>query len=95
MLSVGFRGSRAKRNWSCCLGCVCLATACLAILAGCGVPVGMEFPDRLVGADGQRYTIEDLERIAQNDSLSSVQKEEMFRDLGVEDERLIAALLEL
>jgi hypothetical protein len=54
-----------------------------------------DFPNRLVGADGQLFTVEDLEDIANDSSLTDDEKRDQFRALGIEDEKLINALLEL
>ena len=70
------------------------ALAALA-LGGCGSVVVSEYPDRLVGADGQELVLEDLEEIANNGNLTDDQKRERFRELGIEDEKLIEALLTL
>lgn len=61
---------------------------------GCGV-ARTDFPNRLIGANGQLFTLEDLEAIANNARLTTDEKREAFRDLGIEDEELIDALLGL
>ncbi len=69
---------------------------CAALAAtGCGTGSVTDFPHRLVGADGQEFVLEDLEEIANHATLTSEQKRERFRDLGIEDEDLIDALLGL
>ena len=71
-------------------------TIALAIaLAGCGNTVTTDFPNRLAGADGQRFVLDDLRRIANDDFLSEEEKIDALRELGVEDEKLIGALLDL
>jgi len=62
---------------------------------GCGALGTTSYPNQLVSADGQALFIEDLEQIAQRANLSDDEKRAMFRDLGIEDEKLIDALLGL
>ncbi len=64
------------------------------VFGGCGV-AQTDFPQRLIGADGQLFTLDDLEAIANNARLTDEEKREAFRDLGIEDEELIDALLGL
>jgi hypothetical protein len=66
-------------------------------VGGCGSDVlqELELPDRLIGVDGQVFTVEDLEAISDDSSLSADQKRQAFRDLGIEDPDLIEALLNL
>lgn len=64
------------------------------VICGCGV-AQTDFPQRLMGADGQLFTLDDLEAIANNARLTDEEKREAFRDLGIEDEELIDALLGL
>ena len=45
--------------------------------------------------DRSVFVVEDLERISNNDNLTEEQKREMFRELGIEDEKLIDSLLTL
>lgn len=73
----------------------CFALALCVALTSCGVTPRTDFPNRLIGADGQLFVLEDLEEIANDSRLSEVQKRTAFRDLGIEDEELISALLEL
>lgn len=61
---------------------------------GCGSSV-QEYANRLIGADGQVFTVEDLEAISGDPNLSDDEKRQAFRDLGIEDEKLIDALLTL
>lgn len=75
--------------------CLPLWLACCLTLASCGSTPQTDFPNRLVGADGQEFVLEDLEEIANNTRLSEEQKRAAFRDLGIEDEELIDALLDL
>jgi len=66
-----------------------------ACLAGGCQSGAVEYANRLIGADGQRFTVEDLAAIANDRSLSNDEKRQAFRDLGIEDEKLIDALLTL
>lgn len=73
-----------------------LATVTIGVgLVGCVSNNNTDFPNRLVGADGQLFTVEDLEEIANDPDLSEDEKREAFRELGIEDEELIDALLDL
>lgn len=73
--------------------------ACLAgvsvLLGSCGTSLTTGFANQLIGADGQPLILDDLTQIANDPSLSVEQKRQAFRDLGVEDEELIDALLDL
>ena len=64
-------------------------------VAGCGSNVAAIYPNELVGADGQRFTVADLEAVANDPDLDQEAKRDAFRALGIEDEALIDALLEL
>ena len=66
-----------------------------ALLGACGTIPTNDFPNRLIGADGQEFFLEDLEDIANNSSMTEAQRRDAFRDLGIEDEELIDALLNL
>ncbi len=75
--------------------CVFVAVALCGVLpTGCRSGV-TDFPNRLVGAGGQLFTVQDLEAIAADTTLTETQKRQAFRDLGIEDEKLISALLTL
>ena len=67
----------------------------VVLVAGCGINVTTNFPHRLIGADGQPFVLEDLEEIANDPNLTDDEKREQFRELGIEDEELIDALLAL
>lgn len=60
---------------------------------GCGNVVRTEFPHTAVGADGQPLSLEAIDGILMDSSLSNEQKREALRDLGIEDEKLITAFL--
>jgi hypothetical protein len=72
-----------------------LSFMALLAVAGCGALGSTEFANRLIGADGQEFVLEELEQIANDNSLSNDEKRERFRELGIEDEDLIDALLTL
>jgi hypothetical protein len=73
---------------------VCLG---LAFLAGCGVLTARrtEFANQTATADGRELYVEDIEEIIDNDVLSAEDQAEALRELGIEDEDLIAALVSL
>jgi len=64
-------------------------------MVGCGTTVPSDFPNRLIGADGQQFEVEDLTQIANDLDLDEAGKRQALRDLGIEDEELIDALLGL
>ncbi len=66
-----------------------------ALTGGCGAIVSPPFAARLVGSEGQTFTVNDLESITNDPDLDDDGKRQAFRDLGLEDERLIEALLGL
>lgn len=69
----------------------------LMLLGGCGVFTARkpDFENAETGDDGQIYVLDDLEEIANDPDLTEDEKREAFRDLGIEDEDLIDALLTL
>lgn len=73
---------------------VCALAAC-ATPAGCGAASPSDFPNRLVDRDGGTILLDDLEDIANDEDLSEDEKRQAFRDIGIEDEELIEALLGL
>jgi len=62
-------------------------------LAGCGNVVRTDFPHTAVGADGQPLSLEAIDAILTDNSLTDEHKREQLRDLGIEDEKLITAFL--
>ncbi|MCK4660785.1 MAG: hypothetical protein KAV82_14795 [Phycisphaerae bacterium] len=52
-----------------------------------------DFPEALVGADGQDVVLSDVVEIVDNANLDEEAKREAIRELGIEDEDLIDALL--
>jgi hypothetical protein len=63
------------------------------ILLGCGAAAITEFPDALTAPDGQPILLDDVDAILDDDNLSDAEKREQLRELGIEDEKLIDALL--
>ena len=66
---------------------------CIAVAAGCGGLDLTDYSRRLVGADGQTIVLEDVERIVEDSSLTEDERRSQLRELGIEDEKLIEALL--
>jgi hypothetical protein len=66
-------------------------------LLGCGSSImnPLSLPNRLYGKDGQVLYLDDLEDIANDPALTDEEKKQAFRELGIEDERLVEALLDL
>lgn len=72
------------------------ALICVAVLTtGCGTSVVPDFPLQLMGADGTRITLEEVEEIVNDPDLTDEGKREALRTLGIGDEKLIDALLTL
>ena len=66
----------------------------VALLAqGCGTGMVSQFPNRLIGADGQLIVREDVEAITSDSDLTDDERREALRNLGLEDETLIDALI--
>lgn len=76
---------------------VALGMSCLfgVVGSGCGQPVDLDFDQRLIGSDGQLFTLDDIEAIVDDPDLSTDEKRAALRSLGIEDEQLIDALLTL
>ena len=69
--------------------------ATVVVFAGCGFSPQTDFSHALRGVDGQPLLLEDLEVIANDPDRTADEKREAFRELGIEDEQLIEALLDL
>ena len=67
----------------------------LFVCGACGTPLDTQYPNRSIGSGGQQFTLDELEDIANDTELSEEEKRQQFRDLGIEDEELIDALLQL
>ena len=62
---------------------------------GCGSGAATSFPNQLISADGRPILLDDIEAVVNNNDLSDDEKRSQLRELGVEDEELIDALLTL
>ncbi len=65
----------------------------LVASAGCGGNDVTTFPNQLLDPLGNPILLDDVEAIVNDDSLSDDEKRDKLRDLGIEDEDLIEALL--
>jgi hypothetical protein len=63
-------------------------------LGGCGTVPQTDFAHALRSADGEVILFDQVRAILNDDALDAEQKREALRALGLEDERLIDALLE-
>lgn len=79
------------RRWS---NLIAPALFLLATIAGCGVPTTTFYPNALTDEQGNPILLEDVEEIVNDDELTESEKRDALRDLGIEDEKLIDALLE-
>ena len=71
----------------------CLLVAALLLLGGsCGTNVAT-FPAQILGADGTPIYLEELRAIVDDVALSADEQRQGIRDLGIEDEELITAIL--
>jgi len=67
-----------------------------ALGAGCGTVPASTFSNSVVGTNGQVILFDDLKEIAADPNLPDDEaRKQAFRDLGIEDEKLIEALLAL
>ena len=73
---------------------VALGLAAL-LCSRCGTDITADYPNRLYGAEGQSIFLDDIEAIVNDQHLTDDQKRSQLRDLGIEDEELIEALLTL
>lgn len=68
----------------------------VALLAsGCEALNPATFPNQVIGADGVGLSLEDIEAIVQDSTLSDEERRAGLRELGLQDEALIEALLSL
>ncbi len=72
-----------------------LLLAASAAISGCGFTVRTTYPNSVIGADGRTIVFDDINKIANDLDLSDDQKRQALRDLGLQDEILIDALLGL
>jgi hypothetical protein len=70
-----------------------LLLAASAAVVGCGFAVNTTYPHSVIGADGQPIVFDDINTIVNDPDLSDDQKRQALRDLGLQDEELITALL--
>jgi hypothetical protein len=73
--------------------CLIFALSALAALPGCGIPTPTSFPHALTNEAGEPIFLEDVEDVVTDDELSDAEKRDALRELGIEDEKLIDALL--
>lgn len=71
------------------------AWLCAVWLAGCGTPIATDFPTAIRDADGNVITAEQVREIVDDPDLSEDRQRDALRELGIADEQLITALLEL
>lgn len=64
------------------------------LIGACGTPT-TDFPNRLIGTEGEEIVLDDIEAIVDDTELTDDEKREQLRALGIEDELLIDALLTL
>ena len=69
----------------------------LLVQVGCGAFTARkgDFANAETGENGQIYVLDDLKAIANDEDLTEDEKRDAFRELGIEDEDLIDALLTL
>ena len=75
--------------------CTILRAVLLAGVAGCGSGAQTIFPNQLLDADGQPIVLDDVETIVNDSDLTDDEKRQQLRELGIEDEEVIDALLTL
>jgi len=73
------------------------AVVALTVITGCGVLAAhrTDFPATAETADGRPIFREDIEAIVDNDQLTEDEQRQALRELGIEDDDLIEALLTL
>ena len=72
----------------------CIA-AWVVACSGCGTSLSSSYPHRLMDQQGRTIHLEDILAVVDDDARTEAEKREALRDLGVGDEKLIDALLEL
>lgn len=73
-------------------GCSVLVSLILTLAGGCGAQV-TTFQARIRAADGSPIYVEDILAITEDTNLTTEEQRQALRDLGLEDEELITALL--
>jgi hypothetical protein len=85
--------------WNTVLGMKILGTIVRVVLltglAGCGSGAPTTFPNQLLDNEEQPILLDDIETIVNDTDLTDDEKREQLRELGIEDEELIDALLTL
>lgn len=69
-------------------------SALIISASGCGVAARTDFPNALRDAEGNVILFDDVRDILNDTNLSDDEKRTALRELGLEDERLIDALIE-
>ena len=64
-------------------------------ITGCGSGAPTTFPNQLVDAEGVPILLDDIEATVNDSNLNEDEKRAQLRELGIEDEELIDALLTL
>jgi len=67
-------------------------TLSCAAMIGCG-NTPQVYPTQLLRADGSPIYVEDLQAIVDDNTLTDDEKAQRIRELGIEDEELIRAIL--
>ena len=73
----------------------CFVGLVLSVAAGCGSGAPATFTNQLLAADGHAILLDDVKAIVNNNDLTDDDKRAQLRDLGLNDEKLIDALLTL
>jgi hypothetical protein len=76
------------------------STKWAVVLMGCGGLPGCGnspeiYPTQILQPDGSPLYVEDVQAIINDDTLTDEEKAQQIRDLGIEDEELIRAILGL
>ena len=66
-----------------------ILTLVVLLCGSCGTVGVLDFPNCVTGTEGQCLLLDDLEDIAESAYLTDDEKREQFRELGIEDEKLI------
>jgi len=71
--------------------------AALVLLCGCGILATQRtsFPNAVANDQGVAFFVEDIEAIINDAALTDADRRDALRNLGIEDDDLITALLSL
>lgn len=74
------------------------STIWAAAWLGCGALLGCgntpaTYPTQILKPDGAPLYVEELQAVIEDDTLTDEEKAQQIRDLGIEDEELIRAIL--